>query len=329
MARRRRYFESGGLYEVTIRARAGLPFPCRESLSLLIKSALARTQRDLKVRIVHFIWMGNHAHILVICSDAVQLTRFYGELQKKLTDYMKRLLDLNYLDLWEGSPSIIRIADLEAAKERVAYFYANPARANLVDSIDKYPGYSSFKAFLNTSNTLLNRHTEKIPWIRCPTISKAPTRNLSVCQDQHLRQKLLKSAKTSHRLTIFPNLWMSCFGISTTEEIREVNKEIYQRLRDLEAAARESRQQKGFKPFGANVLSKQPLMLSHTPKKYSRRIFVIARNKEIRVNYIRFVQSICEQCKECYERWKRLDFSFTWPPGTFPPPLPMTANALA
>ena len=329
MPRRRRYYEAGGLYEITIRTRKDLPFPCKQSIILLIKSALARTQRDVKVRLVHIVWMGNHAHILVICSDARQLTNFYGELQKKITDYMKRLLDLNYLDLWEGSPSVIRIADLEAAKERVAYFYANPARANLVDSIAKYPGYSSFRAFADTTHKLLNRHTEKVRWIRCPAVPKVPTRNLSECQDRHLTETLLKSAQVSHGLTIFPNLWMACFGVKETDEIRQVNQEIVQRIEALEAQARELRREKGIKPLGVSALIKQPLMLPHTPKKYSRRIFVIARSKEIRIKYIKFVQSICEKCQELYQRRKRLDFSFAWPPGTFPPPLPMFGNALA
>lgn len=328
MSRTRRYYESGSLYEVTIRTREGLPFACKESIELLIKSALARTQRDFKVRVVQFVWMGNHAHILVICYDATKFSRFYGELQKKITDYVKRLLGKDHLWLWEGRPGVHKVADLEAAIERIAYFYANPAKANLVDSIEQYPGYSTFSIFQGTNNTLFNRTTEKIPWIRCPAVQKLPDLNLSPKLDKHLKAKFVRSAKQSHRLTVFPNLWMLCFGLRTREEICAINQKILMQLRVLEQAARDTREQRSIKTIGANKLVEQSIMSPHTPKKYGRKIFVMARSKEIRIAYIQHVKRICEKCKECYQRWKNLDFSFTWPPGTFPPSLPMAANAL-
>lgn len=329
MPRRRRYFESEQLYEVTIRTRSGLPFPCKRLIMRLIKSALGRTQRDSKVYITHFLWMGNHAHFLVVCRDAKQLTEFYGELQKRLTDYMKRLLKLDYLDLWEGAPAVIRIADLEAAKERIAYFYANPARANLVDTVSQYLGYSSYQAFLSASPRLTARSSEKAPWVRCPAVPQVPRSDITPAQDEKIASELLKRSTVRHRITIFSNIWMACFGVEGADEIQEVNSDICSKLRDLEQSARELRISQNIRPLGPGILSRQELMREHTPKKRSRRIFVIARDKQVRMGYIALVKSICSLCEECYQRWKRLDFSFTWPPGTFPPPVPMMANAFA
>ena len=149
-----------------MRVREGLPFAPKRLVELLLKSSLARTQRDFKVTLCHFLWMGNHAHIMVVGRDADQLTRFYGEVQKRITDYLKRLLGKRHLSLWEGEPSVILVADYEAALNRVAYYYANPAMANLNDCIEGYPGLSSFNFFRNAPSQIDDAWSETVPWVR-------------------------------------------------------------------------------------------------------------------------------------------------------------------
>jgi REP element-mobilizing transposase RayT len=297
-------------------------------MNLLIKSAIARTQRNFKVYICHHVWMGNHAHLLVISRDARELATFYGELQKRLTDYLKRLLGLSHLDLWEGDCSVIRIADYEAAIERIAYFYANPARANLVNSIESYPGLSSYEAFNSAKDSLFAHRIERTVWVRCPAVPKLPSRTLTEGQDKRLADLLMQNAKKA-RFATFPHLWLRCFGLSTPADVREAKELVRDQITSLEAAARAERDAAGLRTFGAKILRRQPVLKDHIPKKYSRRIFVIARDKDVRLSYIRQVHEICALCDECYRRWQRGDYNFIWPPGTFPPPYPMSANVLA
>lgn len=328
MPRRRRYIESGALYEICIRARSGMPFPCRKLLTILIKSALARTQRDFKVLLSHLVWMGNHAHLLIIAKDATQLIRFYGELQKRITDSLKRLLGKRYLDLWEGAPSVIRIADLEAAIERIAYFYANPAKAGLVDSIEAYPGYSSWDAFSKGVSTLKARFVEEVEWVKAPSVPKAPRLELSEVQEDTICQTITKGANVKHKIRVFPNLWLTCFGVREKDEIQEINSRIVEKLKNLERVYAEDRAKHSMQAVGAKRLKRQALWVSHTPKRKDRRIFVIARSKEVRISYIKLVEHISKLCTHCYQAWKR-GVRLEWPPGTFPPPIPMYANALA
>lgn len=329
MPRRRRYIESGGLYEICIRVRSGIPLPCRKLLEILIKSSLARTQRDLKVLISHHIWMGNHAHLLVIAKDATQLTRFYGELQKRLTDYLKRLLGKKHLDLWEGAPSVIRIADIEAAIERIVYFFANPSKAGLVDSIESYPGYSSWGVFNKGTNTLRAKFIEEVAWIKAPSIPKAPRLDLTETQEQTLCDSLNKDSRGTHTITLYPNIWFSCFGITEPKEIEELNTEIQTKLKSREKLYAIERQERGVKVLGARLLKRQALWVAHTPTRKDRRIFVIARSREVRLAYIEFMKQISYMCTRCYEAWKKGLRIEGWPPGTFPPPMPLCANALA
>lgn len=329
MPRRRRYFESGGLYELSIRSKSGLPFPPRTFVTLLIKSALARTQRDSKVKLCHMLWMGNHAHFLVICRDAFELTRFYGELQKRLTDYLKRLLGLRTLDLWKGAPAVIRIADLEAAKDRISYFYANPANAGLVDSIDEYPGFSSYQAFMTASHETSAKSVEDVAWIRCPDVPLIPKKSPPESRDDFIVRTLCANRPLEERLELFPNSWMECFDVTEASQIQEINQSVLVRLREREDTALKERSKRGIKALGRLKLLKAWLDLTYIPKKFGRRIFVIANDPKIRKSFIEKIKRICEVCAECFQKWLKLDFSENWPIGTFPPPRRPLANVLA
>ena len=98
-----RKFKAGVPYEICFRARRGLPLAVTRYMRLLIESVLARTQRDCKVTLCHHLWMSNHPHIVVVFKDAELAKRFYTEVQKKLTDAIKRLLGMEHLNIWSRS----------------------------------------------------------------------------------------------------------------------------------------------------------------------------------------------------------------------------------
>jgi hypothetical protein len=326
MARRNRYFESGAFYEVIFSAREGLPLPCRIIIELILRAALAWALRDDAVILCHFVWMGNHAHLLVICKDAKQFAKFYGELQKRITDCLKALLGLPHLDLWQGSPVVIRIADLGAAIKKAVYIYSNPPKAGLVESIEEYPGYSSWQAFQGVSNALDACFQETAPWVELPDMPRALSKGFTERQDQELAQQFLAAKSRDYQIKIFPNAWMKCFGIEDPAEIQGVNRQIRLGLREAEDdfAAKRKRP-----VIGAAKLRRQALMRPHTPKKRDRRVFVMASCSKLRKQLIDTYNAICALCAECYSRYLHGDFLVRWPPGTFPPPLPPLANALA
>jgi hypothetical protein len=264
----------------------------------------------------------------VIGKDASQLKAFYGEVQKRVTDYLKRLLGMDSLMLWEGDPSVLRVLDFDAAKHRIAYFYANPARAHLVDSIDKYPGFSSYHAFINSEPNPDASVSEQVPWIKCPAIPNLHGYDLSERRDQRLALQLKESTKDMETFEIFPHAWVRCFGVEEKETIIEAKERTLSVLMEYEKEAREDRARKEILPLGAKRLREMRIKLnSYVPKKSSRKVFVVSTCNKLRKQYISHVHSIVQLCRECYERWKRADFNFTWPPGTFPPCLPLAANA--
>ena len=327
MGRPRRQIFSNRTYEICMRTRRGLPFMTTLYMQLILESILARVQRDSKVIIDHIIWMANHVHIIIQAKDAAACKNFYGEVQKQITEAMKRLLNLEHLNLWgSNTVSVVEIVGLDSVIERIAYLYANPARANLVDTIDAYPGMSSWNVFKTIPNTIDATHSQKCRWVRLPMISPLPALAVTPHQDRHIVESMRAKTKTFHTLTYHPNAWMAEFGITAPEAIAAINARIVARIREYEEEARQARLKKGWRVKGAARLAREPINLSYKPARDSERIFVFALDKKVRIAKIAEFIAFTKRCEECYARWREGDFTVKWPPGSFKPPQPNTAN---
>lgn len=320
MGRTPRCIISGQPHEVTMRVKEGLPFVCREFMSLLLKGAVARAQRDSKVTLCHLVAMSNHFHIVCIPKDAYQLISFYKEVKKSLTDSLKRLCGRKYLSLWERS-TVICLGDKEAVIERISYLYANPCAAHLVESISEYPGVSSWREFVHAPHRLNVRIAEECFWINADTIPALEGEKLSSRQEQALVELLLARATTRHLLEYEPYAWMSCLEMGA-DEIGEVAEQIHQQVRAREEAARQERAREGRTVVGQQRLRREmPKLDGYLPKKNERKIFVICRNCEHRKWLIKKFQDVFAQCRECYRLWRDYGVVSLWPPGTFRPAL--------
>lgn len=327
-----RYYESQKLYALTFRTIEGLPFVATRYMKLLICGIIARTQRDCKVTLCHFLWMGNHAHMLAIFKDPKQASNFYAEVQKKLTESLKSLLGLSHLRLWEGRPVVAQVLDLAAAIEQVAYLYANPARANLVDSISEYPGCSSWTAFqeaVASGNHQLDAKVEReVMWVPYAKIPPLPAEALKKHADTDFTELLSKKGGP-HNLELYPNAWMKCFDITSPERIAEVNQAVLARVAENEQEHRDKRAEEQKGVLGERLLRVQPILRPHVPKGRAnrRRVFVICSEKEQRIGFIRMVKALCRLARRYYHDALK-GIHRNWPPGMFKPPLRPLASAL-
>jgi hypothetical protein len=273
--------------------------------------------------------MTNHLHIVVIAWDAEQCNKFHGEIKKQLTDAVKRFLGKERLSLWkENGTSVVEYEELAAVQHRIAYMYANPARADMVSTIGKYPGLSSWRDFKRCTNAIDSKSSRSYPWIRLKAIEKLPSKALTPKQDRQYTARLKDSAKLSHELVVEPNAWMKVFGVQSEAEVAGVNEGIIEQLKDFEYSAARERKEKGKQVIGALKLSQASIDLSYRPKSHGRRIFVYALDTEIRISMIESYKAFCERCTECYLRWKLGDYSVEWPPGAFKPAEPRRMNYL-
>jgi hypothetical protein len=297
-----------------------------KTIELIIQHAVARAQRDDKVYLCHDIWNGSHAHLLVVTKDAQQCKQFYCEVQKKITDALKRLLGMSYLSLWEGRVTLALIGGLDKGIERVAYFYANPAQDDLETCIERFVRYTSFSDFLATKEKgILDKTSIEVPYIRLPSIPKVRSAALSPSTDRGIVRLLKIRNKQSHSLTRYPNIWMRSFGVEESD-VPAINKRILEELRGKEKRAALRREKEGKKVMGRAKLSSQPILKEHAPKKKSRKIFYLDSVKERRIAYLKEFKDFCAHCTYCYQQWLLGDFSVAWPPGAFKPPLPPSQN---
>ena len=271
--------------------------------------------------------MGNHVHMLIRALDSTQCKKFYGEVQKRVTDSFKRLLGRQHLSLWEGKPVVAIVLDVEKAMDRIVYFYTNPARANLLESVEDYPGVNTWKAFLSANATLQACSSESVPWIRLPRIRRLKCRTLARWEDERITMQLTRSADEHHELQCRPNAWMKAFGICDDKDVSRINAEIVRRVETEEADLEGARIRRGDGVLGVKRLRKQPILQPHKPKKHGRRIFVLATRADTRKGYIERFRHIVRHCASLY----RLACSgepVSWPPGIFSPPIPPLANLL-
>ena len=313
---------------ICFRARRGLPLPPTQTMNSIINGVMARTQRNDKVTLCHYTWMSNHPHFIVVSKDAQQLVNFCMELQRKLTEAIKRLLGLDYLNLWEGTPTIAKIPNLSTVKDRIAYCYCNPSEANLVDTIDEYPGVSSWNYFNDSESKVEAKLTSRFTWIRPRAMEKLPSPSLSRHQDKFFAKKFKDKSKRQFDLKVEPNAWMKRFGVKEESDVAAINESIKADIRQRELLSQERRAKTNKRAMGAHRLAAEAIMKLHIPKKKSRKIFVICNDKDLRISIIKEHAHFTQIRKERFEQWKLGDYSSPWPPGAFRPPMPPLANAL-
>jgi hypothetical protein len=325
VGRNRLVIFSGQIYELTLRVREGLPFIPYATMNHLVKSAMAQAQEITGITICHYLWMTNHAHMLVIVNDPEMLVKFYGIVKKSLTDHMKRLLGLRSLCMWEGR-KVQLIPDLETMLSRIAYFYANPAKANLEDRIDDYRGLSSFVAFANSGGARDYEYREKADWVRPKYLKALSDRVLSPSQDRALLEDLKERAYYQNDLVICPNAWLKVFDVAPHRELALMQRALGM-VKKRERSAREARLKEGKGIMGARILC-QAIMTPCLPKKNEPGLFVISKDKWLRISIISRVREVRRLCYLLYHRDFKHGKVVNWPPGTFPPRGPMSSHAL-
>ena len=184
MPRQIRQITSGRTYEVDFRAKAGLPFPPNETMHAIIGGIMARSQREHKVTICHYVWMSNHVHFILIAKDTNDFINFYTEVERKLTEAIKSLLGLRSLNLWEGTPTVSLLPDVDTIKNRIAYIYANPAQADIEDSIELHPGLNTWGDYVRSFDNVEAEWTVSVPWIRTAKMKVLPSPALTRQQDK-------------------------------------------------------------------------------------------------------------------------------------------------
>ena len=321
--RRRRMLRSKKMYDLCFRSLRGLPLPARTLTTLIIESIMGRILCSEAVIVCGYVWMSNHVHMQVFSLDCSALTHFHERLKKRLTDFLKRLLNLSELHLWDNRTTLGEVLDLQAAIDRIVYTYLNPVRAGLVRSIDDYQGCNTWKEFLSVPADVNASVEREVPWILATDIEGLSHENPSLGEEQTLIKsiELQASQRTRNIVRMMPLKWLEAFGIVEPVEIEKIRQRIIAQVRDEEARlapkTAPSRRVEGFVVTDA-----------YLPRKKQRKVFMYSSCRELRWAFLETFRRFINQCNDCYLLMKRGCLEVPWPPACFKPPIPRLCNAI-
>ena len=178
MPRDLRFIPPDSLVEVTCRVIHGrfLLRPSRD-LNAIVVGALAKAQKRYKMTVCGFVYLSNHAHLLLQPRNAKQLARFMNYVNSKIAREAGRLYWWRE-KLWGRRYRGIVVSDEpEAEVERLRYLLSQGCKEGLVDSPKQWPGATSARAhttdwkiaglwFDRTAEYRARRRGELVPKLR-------------------------------------------------------------------------------------------------------------------------------------------------------------------
>jgi REP element-mobilizing transposase RayT len=319
MPRNRKVFIHNLPVEVGFRTEEGLPLPPNPLIRLLLSSIIARAQYLYSVTICHFVVMANHMHLILVVQDPADIPDFVGYIKRESAHFVNRLLGRIGHTIWADGYDSSTLLDPHKVMQRIVYCLANPARANLVDSINDYPHLSSWNAFISGDTEL---ETARIARDSLKTL---PRRTLSLREQQLLANTLKAKGQEESILRIEPDAWMQCFNATRHVDPHEINTQLLELLRKDEQYWRSKRKAP---VLGAHQLILQPMTAEHTPKKRSRRTLCMSSIPQIRIAFIRWAKSLFAEAPRFFKQCISAEWLSLMPPGLFAPGGALRANIL-
>lgn len=316
MPRNRKYFVHNTPVFVTSRMQEGLPLVPTYNLNTIIWGILARAQTLYPATVCHFLFMANHFHMLLVVDDPAHVPAFIGYLKAEISHAVNILLGRKQRTLWVAgydSPTILTPDDV---LRYIQYTYANPASANLTDSIDLYPGVSSWPMFLHDSYAATHKHISR------DAIPQLPYAALTINEQKRIRDSLLDGPGTEESFFLNPFAWMKCFPELRETSQESMKKKILELIELAQGEARAKRVAEKKSVVGATALRRQSMLKEHEPEKFARKMICICSDKELRVRFIEHFKHLCNKAAEAYERWKLGEVELRLPAGILAPCLP-------
>lgn len=274
------------------------------------------------LKICHFSVQATHVHIIAVVENPDDVPRFLRYFKTESAHMLNRILGRRKRTIWcAGYDSPIVLTPVRALTA-IAYIYSNPAKDNLVDSIDEFPGLSSWHMFRS------GEHSRWWKRLRRPAFKQLAPDSYNLRGYTKEADRLLKEKSKSFEFVLKPNAWLEAFKISDPEEQKRLNDRIAIRVKTLEERAKEKRSHHNKSVIGKDRLRNQSLDLYYRPSRTGRRMCCLTEDRATRIAFISFIKSLYDKARAVAARWKLGDFSVPFPPGLYPPSMPKLIEPL-
>ncbi len=146
MPRTRRVNNTDYPYHINAKTNDGLPFPCDlQDAWEIYCNALWFYSRIFQVRILAFVMMSNHFHLLISTPNG-NLSEFMKQFMKRTSDDIRAIRGIkNHLYGDRYFPSLVK--NQNYFQNVLKYVYQNPVKAGICDSVLQYD-YTTLHGFL-------------------------------------------------------------------------------------------------------------------------------------------------------------------------------------
>jgi len=308
MGRNRKLFIHSQTHAITFRAEEGLPLPPNHLVKEILQTILCRAQTLYPVDASGLIFMSNHCHMNLTIIDPEDLDRFVQYVKRESAHVINRLLGRRKHTIWCDGYDSPQILDVDKAIEHLIYIYTNPQNDNLVETIDQYPGVSSWKMFINEDYEIKKKRIPR------SAIKKVFSRVLTKAQQRRIIKGFKKDSLEENTFILKPFAFLQSFCTDMTED--EARELIIEGVRAKEKLLAQERK---YPAMGRKRLESQAINAPHTPKKFGKRMICLSSFIELRRSFISWYKGLCAQASEAYRVWKSGDRTTLFPPGMFAP----------
>lgn len=311
----RKFFAKDSAYFITTSTETGLPFIPNLIINTILRGIIARAQHLYGQQLCHFLFMANHLHLILLVTNPETVSDLIGYIKAKSAIAINSLLGRSKQTVWcDGFDSPVML-DAVTVIDKIIYTYRNPTKARLVDSINQYPGISSWSAFSK------GEKPKSVRWVRPSTITKLASTNMTHTEQIQYLSNLHRTNKTHYKLTFTPDAWIPFFPELREESVETINNKIISRIK-----AEEEELRKGTPAMGPVMLQNQPLNKEHTRTKRSRRSFCLGSSKERRLSFISWFKTVSAKAGEIIHNMIYYNIHEPLPPGFFAPGKVLYAN---
>jgi len=321
MPRNPKLFTTGTLVELTFRIEEGLPFAPNKLIKILVENVLARAQTMYPLKIVSYVVMPNHVHILVVVLGPQDVPDFVGYFKRESAYFVNSLLGKIKHTVWcEGYDSPV-ILDPETAIKRLTYINLNPILAIQTKKATNHPLSSAYWVKPDSASSEIQ--VRRIPRNKVP---KLPQRDLTLKDINKAISKLEYRGTEAYTLKVEPNAWMECFEETAT---RRNPKELIEILDSNinQESLKILKEKEGQFPT-LESLQTQNIRKEYQPKKFGKRMLCFGKDKATRLVYLKWFYEYCKNLRSYLKKKDTPHHRNHYPPGFFAPGGFLSANIL-
>jgi hypothetical protein len=317
-----KYHQKGSVLFITFSVEEGLLFQANPLCTAIIQSCLVAASKLYPIKISHMTAEATHFHSMITVLDPDHVQAFIRHFKTESAHAINAILGRKKRTVWCDGYDSPRVLTLSKAIALISYTYCNPAKDNLVSSIEEYPGFSTWQMFRSGETTKRWKRFRR-PQYRC-----LPPESHNLRGYTKEAQRLLDGSSEIETFTLQPNAWMEAFGIRDPEQQKRINDRIVERVLTLEKRAAEKRIREKKTVIGRQRLEQQKIDTSYRPDRKGRKTCCLSDNRSLRIQYIKKLKGLRKEGQAIRAKWIMGDRTAVYPPGLYPPSFPKLANVV-